>query len=268
MLNVIEENAKVAEAERLETAKALREAKAEAAEADDMLAVAETAKAEIEAEEKIRRDREKLAASVDVCKRNAKVRADALRAAEKADGDAIKAKGEAEAEAKQARTDYRNADYVIAAVIDKMLTDCERMSDAAMIEKLPDAIEAARDGQLDARLGGRGGGVPLTFYDRLAGETDHWLSILRSDGELVSLFFRDGDHWQSRPIAKDMIYNAAPKISGPDAQKAQAVAYLRSRPGSEDFEPLPDEPDKKEPIDGPIIEDGPLQGRRRYTALT
>ena len=270
MLDVVKKQAAAAKVEAERTAKVLKQAKAGAAEADDMLAVAETAKAEIEAEEKIRRNREKLAASVDVCKRNAAVSADALRAADKAKRDADKASAQAEAELGKARSDYAYADYILSETISRILGDGE-MAEADLLVKLPEAILIERDRQLDIRLGGSGcynGYAPLEAYDSVRDQTDWWIDQLRGDGPLVSLYYRAGDKYKTHPFAKDVKAEGLQPYVSQEAVIAEAKRYLKSKYPDE-FEPLPDEPNKEPvPKDGPIIEDGPLQGQRRYTALT
>ena len=270
MLNVVEKQAADTAQAAKETAKAFKVAEKQAQAADDMLAVSETAIAEIEAEENIRRNREKLAASVDVCKCNAAVSADALRAADKAKRDADKASAEAEGELKAARNSYAYADYILSETIGRILGDGE-MAEANLIAVLPEAIETERDRQLDIRLGGSGcynGYAPLEAYDSVRDQADWWIDQLRGDGPLVSLYYRAGDKYKTHPFAKDIKPGGLQPYVSQEAIIAEAKRYLRSK-NPDGFDPLPNEPNKEPvPKDGPIIEDGPLQGRRRYTVLT
>ena len=180
----------------------------------------------------------------------------------------VEASEAAKAEAASVRNDYAYADFIIATAIGKVLCDGE-MKQSDLLAKLPAAIDADRDKQIEARMSGLGGyGAPLTAYDNVRDALDWWIGQLRNDGPLVSISYRSDDRWKAHPMASEILDKAKGliKSGGPDPTKAEAKSYLESR-YPEQYEPIP--PNEPEPVskDGPVIEDGPLQGQRRWTAL-
>ena len=237
MLDVIEKLASEAEAARSKAASALHSAEVEAAKAAEQLEASRAAKAELDAEKKEKQERARLAGLVEYRTNVAGDKAKALEAARlKAAEIAEKAKA-LEAKFEATRFDYRCAEYAVAKAVGDLLSGDKEMSDAQMLASLPIQIEAERDSQLNWRLGGLGGGVPLAFYDRLAAEADYWVGEVRGS-ELVSLYWR-GDHWQDRAEAKDIVAKAAPDMPDhPDKNRAEAAAYFQSRDDTADWEPI------------------------------
>ena len=242
MLHVVEKQAKDAAA-AAETAHGVfhkaRRAKDAASEA---LTKAAEAKAAIEAEEKKRRERRELAATFDSSAKNAFEADDAFEAAETDRSAKVDASEAAKAEAATVRNSYAYADYILAVSIAKLLGDGE-ITEAELLAKLPADIEAERDKQLDRRMAGLsgGGGAPLTAYDKVHDQVDWWIDQLRSDGLLVSIYYRTGETWRAHPLVKDMIAKAKGLIFlGPDALKQEAKAYLRGK-HPVTYEPIPPE---------------------------
>ena len=209
--------------------------------ASETLTKAAIAKAEIEAEEKERRERCELAATFDSRTKIAIAADDAFEAAERDREAKVDAAEAAKAEAASVRNDYAYADFIIATAIGKVLCDGEAMKQADLLAKLPAAIDADRDKQIEARMSGLGGyGVPLVAYDNVRDAVDWWIGQLRNDGPLVSISYRSDDRWKAHPMAEDMIGKAKGLVKGggPAAAKAEAKVYLEAR-NPEQYEPIP-----------------------------
>ncbi len=251
MLDIIEEQAKAAEAARLKAASVLHSAEVEAAKAAQQLEASRVAKAEIDAEKKAKQERARLASLVELRSGVAADNAKALEAAQAEAAETAEAAKAAKAKLEATRFDLECAEYAIAKAIGELLSGDKRMTEAEMLASLPGAIEAERNRELNSRLGGLGGGVPLAQFDRLAAETDYWLGEVRGS-ELVSLYWR-GDHWRDRAEAKDIVAKAKPDnmpdlkdrnddvafAVSQDRNRKEAATYLRSKDETADWPEVP-----------------------------